>query len=75
MLKSKPLIISMFDKVELTGRKQILPKQQLQLRVEEPNQRPSAENLGVAISQSPSVFIQSVGVQTLCPRGQRHNLG
>lgn len=53
----------------------ILPQQQLQLSVEEPQQRPPTDHLGVAVAQCPSAITSAVPGQTLGPRGQRDHPG
>lgn len=57
------------------GQRRLVPQQQLQLRVEEAQQRPPADDLGVAVAQRPSAVASAVPVQTLGPRGQRDHLG
>lgn len=52
-----------------------VPEQQLQLSVQESNQRPSADDFSVAVAERQVAVALTVQVQTLGPRGQRHNLG
>lgn len=53
----------------------ILPQQQLQLSVEEPQQRPPTDHLGMAVAERPSAITSAVPGQTLGPRGQRDHPG
>lgn len=53
----------------------IVPEQQLQLSIQESNQRPPVDDFGVAVAERPAAVAHAVRVQTLCPCGQRHNLG
>lgn len=52
-----------------------LPEQQLQLSVQEPQQRPPADHLGVAVPERPGVVPGAVSVQTLGPGGQGDDPG
>ena len=52
----------------------IVPEQQLQLSVQESNQRPPAHGLSVAVAERAAVVADAVRVHTLGPRGQRHDL-
>lgn len=47
-----------------------VPEQQLQLGIQESNQRPPAEDFGVAVAERSAAVASIVRVQTLGPRGQ-----
>lgn len=53
----------------------MLPEQQLQLSVQESNQRSSADDFSVAVGKCWPAVVHVVWVQTLGPCGQRHDLG
>lgn len=55
---------------------QMVPQQKhLQLRVEESEQRPPAEDLGVAVYQRAVALTEILGVESLGPRGQGDDPG
>lgn len=54
----------------------MVPQQKhLQLRVEESQQRPSAEDLSVAVDECAAALTDVLGVECLGPRGQGDDLG
>lgn len=53
----------------------VLPEQQLQLPVEEPQQRPPTDDLRMAVAQRPSAIASAVPARTPGPGGQRDHPG
>lgn len=53
----------------------IIPEEQLQLTVQESNQRPSTHDFSVAVAERTATVAHTTQVQALRPCGQRHNPG